>query len=222
MQQIQHSFPVHLARGREAISWCRGALSPFHRLVRHPLRRHLWGYWGIEARWRSLSQTWFLPVVNHGIDPRLIDPTHNYVDVFFSLPLPEKQRAQRKPGESCGYASDRFTSKLLWKETLSFRHSTNRGKASLFPLVFNRWNCNRLIETLHSLCSLQQIVMAMSGGSAAVHSSPAQRPDLFCNQICVPSIDYRDPSLSLLTLISDNIHDSPWSRRPDHFSVSLF
>ncbi|KAG0501364.1 hypothetical protein HPP92_001436 [Vanilla planifolia] len=39
------------------------------------------------------------------------------------MPLREKQRAQRKPEEICGYASSftgRFSSKLPWKETLSF------------------------------------------------------------------------------------------------------
>ncbi|RWR81380.1 gibberellin 20 oxidase 1 [Cinnamomum micranthum f. kanehirae] len=71
----------------------------------------------------------FFQVVNHGIDPRLIAAAHNYVDAFFSLPLPEKQRAQRKPGESCGYASSftgRFASKLPWKETLSFCYSASQ------------------------------------------------------------------------------------------------
>ncbi|MFQ6652237.1 hypothetical protein Gotur_024196 [Gossypium turneri] len=47
-----------------------------------------------------------------------------YMDRFFSLQLSEKQKAKRKVGESYGYASSfvgRFSSKLPWKETLSFR-----------------------------------------------------------------------------------------------------
>ncbi|VAI40665.1 unnamed protein product [Triticum turgidum subsp. durum] len=66
----------------------------------------------------------FFQVVNHGIDAELLADAHRCVDAFFTMPLPEKQRALRRPGESCGYASSftgRFASKLPWKETLSFR-----------------------------------------------------------------------------------------------------
>ncbi|KAJ9171300.1 hypothetical protein P3X46_014688 [Hevea brasiliensis] len=68
----------------------------------------------------------FFLVVNHGVDSGLIEKAHGYMDNFFGLPLAEKQRAQRKIGEHCGYASSftgRFSSKLPWKETLSFRYS---------------------------------------------------------------------------------------------------
>lgn len=67
----------------------------------------------------------FFIVVNHGIDQKLIRKAHAHMDDFFGMTLPEKQRAQRKVGEHCGYASSftgRFTSKLPWKETLSFRY----------------------------------------------------------------------------------------------------
>lgn len=68
----------------------------------------------------------FFQVVNHGIDAELLAEAHRCVDAFFTLPLTEKQRALRRPGESCGYASSftgRFASKLPWKETLSFSYS---------------------------------------------------------------------------------------------------
>ncbi|GLT84104.1 hypothetical protein SLE2022_023550 [Rubroshorea leprosula] len=68
----------------------------------------------------------FFLVVNHGVDAELITAAHEYMDKFFELPLGEKQRAQRKLGEHCGYASSftgRFSSKLPWKETLSFQYS---------------------------------------------------------------------------------------------------
>nr|AMD09813.1 gibberellin 20-oxidase [Artocarpus altilis] len=68
----------------------------------------------------------FFLVVNHGVDRQLISDAHRYMDDFFELPLSEKQRAQRKAGEHCGYASSftgRFSSKLPWKETLSFRYN---------------------------------------------------------------------------------------------------
>lgn len=67
----------------------------------------------------------FFLVVNHGVDARLLAEAHENMDFFFNLSLPEKQRAQRKAGEHCGYASSftgRFSSKLPWKETLSFRY----------------------------------------------------------------------------------------------------
>ncbi|KAJ6836942.1 gibberellin 20 oxidase 1-A-like [Iris pallida] len=66
----------------------------------------------------------FFQVINHGVDPCLLAESHRCVQSFFSMPLGEKQRAQRKPGESCGYTSSftgRFANKLPWKETLSFR-----------------------------------------------------------------------------------------------------
>jgi len=67
----------------------------------------------------------FFQVVNHGVDPALLAEAHRCTDAFFTLPLAAKQRAQRRQGESCGYASSftgRFASKLPWKETLSFRY----------------------------------------------------------------------------------------------------
>ncbi|KAH7512821.1 hypothetical protein FEM48_Zijuj12G0130600 [Ziziphus jujuba var. spinosa] len=67
----------------------------------------------------------FFHVVNHGVDPQLIEKAHKYMDLFFGMKLSEKQKAQRKIGEHCGYASSftgRFTSKLPWKETLSLRY----------------------------------------------------------------------------------------------------
>ncbi|MBA0714890.1 hypothetical protein Golax_013833 [Gossypium laxum] len=63
-------------------------------------------------------------VVNHGVDPGLVDRAHRCVD-FFRMQLCEKQKAQRKIGENSGYSSGfvgRFSSKLPWKETLSFRY----------------------------------------------------------------------------------------------------
>ncbi|KAJ7975624.1 Gibberellin 20-oxidase [Quillaja saponaria] len=75
----------------------------------------------------------FFLVVNHGIDSKLIFDAHKYMDDFFELPLSQKQRAQRKAGEHCGYASSftgRFSSKLPWKETLSFQFRDDEKKSS--------------------------------------------------------------------------------------------
>ncbi|XP_027367075.1 gibberellin 20 oxidase 2-like isoform X2 [Abrus precatorius] len=76
----------------------------------------------------------FFLVVNHGIDKHLISHAHLYMDHFFDLPLSQKQRAQRKAGEHCGYASSftgRFSSKLPWKETLSFQYSADKDSSNL-------------------------------------------------------------------------------------------
>nr|BAJ65441.1 gibberellin 20-oxidase [Torenia fournieri]BAJ76662.1 gibberellin 20-oxidase [Torenia fournieri] len=68
----------------------------------------------------------FFLVVNHGVDRELISLAHLCMDRFFQQPLCKKQMAQRRVGEHCGYASSftgRFSSKLPWKETLSFEYS---------------------------------------------------------------------------------------------------
>ncbi|KAI4356854.1 hypothetical protein L6164_000841 [Bauhinia variegata] len=68
----------------------------------------------------------FFLVVNHGVEAKLIAKAHELMDDFFCMKLFEKQKAQRKVGDHCGYASSftgRFSSKLPWKETLSFRYS---------------------------------------------------------------------------------------------------
>ncbi|KAL0322154.1 UNVERIFIED_CONTAM: Gibberellin 20 oxidase 1 [Sesamum calycinum] len=83
----------------------------------------------------------FFLVVNHGIDARLITDAHRYMDDFFEQPLEKKQRAQRKLGEHCGYASSftgRFSSKLPWKETLSFEYSAEKGSSHIVEDYFCR------------------------------------------------------------------------------------
>nr|UQE85510.1 GA 20-oxidase 1 [Dioscorea oppositifolia] len=68
----------------------------------------------------------FFQVINHGVDHELLRVALLCMDSFFSMPLKDKQKAQRLAGECCGYASSftgRFSSKLPWKETLSFRFS---------------------------------------------------------------------------------------------------
>ncbi|XP_033514806.1 gibberellin 20 oxidase 1-like [Nicotiana tomentosiformis] len=83
----------------------------------------------------------FFLVINHGIDTNLISNAHRYMDLFFELPLTEKQKAQRKIGEHCGYASSftgRFSSKLPWKETLSFQYSAEEGSSHIVEDYFQR------------------------------------------------------------------------------------
>jgi gibberellin 20-oxidase len=87
----------------------------------------------------------FFLVVNHGIDAKLIEHAHSYMNDFFEVPLSQKQRAQRKTGEPCGYASSftgRFSSKLPWKETLSFQFSDEKNS----PKIVKDYLCNTLGE----------------------------------------------------------------------------
>ncbi|KAG2715737.1 hypothetical protein I3843_03G094400 [Carya illinoinensis] len=87
----------------------------------------------------------FFLVVNHGVDAKLLADCHGYMDDFFELPLSTKQRAQRKVGEHCGYASSftgRFSSKLPWKETLSFRYSADQTSSN----IVQEYLCNTMGE----------------------------------------------------------------------------
>ncbi|KAK6155788.1 hypothetical protein DH2020_010036 [Rehmannia glutinosa] len=83
----------------------------------------------------------FFLVVNHGVDAKLISDAHFYMDNFFEQPLHEKERALRKLGEHCGYASSftgRFSSKLPWKETLSFEYSAQDGSSHIVEDYFEK------------------------------------------------------------------------------------
>ncbi|XP_057531665.1 gibberellin 20 oxidase 1-like [Amaranthus tricolor] len=76
----------------------------------------------------------FFLVVNHSIDYKLLAKAHEAMDFFFGLPFNQKQKALRKPGDHCGYFSSfagRFTTKLPWKETLSFRYSDDLSESNL-------------------------------------------------------------------------------------------
>ncbi|EEF50431.1 gibberellin 20 oxidase 2 [Ricinus communis] len=82
----------------------------------------------------------FFLVVNHGVDSRLIAKAHEYMEMFFSMPMMVKQRAQRRIGDHCGYASSftgRFSSKLPWKETLSFRYCDDNNFSNIVQEYFS-------------------------------------------------------------------------------------
>lgn len=74
----------------------------------------------------AAKQHGFFLVTNHGVDEKLLSSACTLMDKFFKSPSCEKQKAQRKWGESSGYASSfvgRFKKNLPWKETLSFTFS---------------------------------------------------------------------------------------------------
>ncbi|KAH7663705.1 Ent-kaurene synthase protein [Dioscorea alata] len=65
----------------------------------------------------------FFQVINHGVDVSLAKEALSCMNAFFKLPLNHKLKARRTPGSMWGYAgahADRFSSRLPWKETLSF------------------------------------------------------------------------------------------------------
>ncbi|XP_043694488.1 uncharacterized protein LOC122645223 [Telopea speciosissima] len=68
----------------------------------------------------------FFMIVNHNvIDDQSIAEVYEKLELFFKMPLHEKQVAQRKTGEGVGFTSSytgRFSTKLPWKETLSLRY----------------------------------------------------------------------------------------------------
>ncbi|KAL0403093.1 UNVERIFIED_CONTAM: Gibberellin 20 oxidase 1 [Sesamum radiatum] len=83
----------------------------------------------------------FFLVGNHGVSTELISHAHHHMDRFFEQPLHKKQRALRKVGELCGYASSftgRFSSKLPWKETLSFQYSAQEDSSHIVEEYFKR------------------------------------------------------------------------------------
>ncbi|KAL0738963.1 hypothetical protein Bca4012_015173 [Brassica carinata] len=87
----------------------------------------------------ACSKHGFFLVVNHGVSEELTSDAHEYMARFFDMPLSDKQRVQRKPGESCGYASSftgRFSTKLPWKETLSFRFCDDKNSRNIVQDYF--------------------------------------------------------------------------------------
>ncbi|KAK7282671.1 hypothetical protein RIF29_11633 [Crotalaria pallida] len=78
----------------------------------------------------------FFQVINHGVDLCLIDQAYDHMDTFFKLPIHRKVSVSKKPGSMWGYSgahADRFSSKLPWKETLSFPYHDNTSE----PVVTN-------------------------------------------------------------------------------------
>jgi gibberellin-44 dioxygenase len=66
----------------------------------------------------------FFLVVNHGIDRKILNEELKLSKEFFTLPVETKLQIMQKKGSMWGYSgahSDRFSTKLPWKECLSFR-----------------------------------------------------------------------------------------------------
>ncbi|KAL0339389.1 UNVERIFIED_CONTAM: Gibberellin 20 oxidase 1 [Sesamum angustifolium] len=96
---------------------------------------------------------------------KLVEEVHRGTDFFFGMPLEKKERALRKIGDHCGYASsftNRFSSKLPWKETLSIRYSADRHLSNIVECYFSDVMgedyaafgkvCQRYCEAMNTLC----------------------------------------------------------------------
>ncbi|KAL7125841.1 hypothetical protein ABFS83_14G143300 [Erythranthe nasuta] len=129
---------------------------------------------------RACREHGFFLVVNHGIDMKLVEEVHKGVDLFFKLPLDEKEKALRKNGDHCGYASsftNRFSSNLPWKETLSFRYSAERHLSNVVESYFldvmgedfDAFGsvCQRYCEAMNSLSLKVMEILGMSLGVGA-------------------------------------------------------
>ncbi|KAG5019113.1 hypothetical protein AAZX31_06G113500 [Glycine max] len=84
----------------------------------------------------ACSKHGFFQVINHGVDPHLIREAHHQMDTFFKLPIHRKLSVHKVPCSMWGYSgahAHRFSSKLPWKETLSFPYHDNTSE----PVVTN-------------------------------------------------------------------------------------
>ncbi|CAJ1971949.1 unnamed protein product [Sphenostylis stenocarpa] len=89
---------------------------------------------------KACSSHGFFQVINHGVDPLLIGEAYDQMDAFFKLPINRKVSVRKTPGSVWGYSgahADRFSSKLPWKETLSFPFHDNN---TLEPVVTSFFN----------------------------------------------------------------------------------
>lgn len=143
----------------------------------------------------------FFLVVNHGVDAQLIRDAHKYMDAFFELPLCEKERAKRKVGESCGYASSftgRFSSKLPWKETLSFRFSGEKNADNIVEDYFRRTMGDEFVhlgKVYQDYCSAMSTlslgIMELLGTSLGVN--PTYFKEFFEENDSIMRLNYYPP-----------------------------
>ncbi|KAD6796161.1 hypothetical protein R6Q59_007095 [Mikania micrantha] len=81
----------------------------------------------------------FFQVVNHGVDPGLLELAHEHGRAFFKRPITEKLKCKQKEGSIVGFAcahAQRFREKLPWKELLTFEYHEN-GPHDVVEEFFN-------------------------------------------------------------------------------------
>ncbi|EPS70054.1 gibberellin 20-oxidase, partial [Genlisea aurea] len=161
-----------------------------------------------EAVGRACTTHGFFVVANHGVEPSLISDVHRCVDRFFRRPLAEKRRARRRSGDHCGYASSfagRFSSKLPWKETLSFeyRSAAQRRQGTASPGTVEDYFVANLghefarmgrvcQEYCESMSDLSSRIMELLGASLGVNP-PSYFKDFFEENESIMRLNYYPP-----------------------------
>ncbi|CAI9101646.1 OLC1v1039016C1 [Oldenlandia corymbosa var. corymbosa] len=193
----------------------------------------------------------FFLVVNHGIDSSLLKLAHETMDFFFGMSLEEKLRIGRNVGEHCGYASsftNRFSSKLPWKETLSFRYcaeSSNIVQSYFLNALGEEFNKFGKVyqDYCEAMSNLSLKVMELLGTSLGVgpkhfrefyegndsimrlnYYPPCQKPDLTLGTgpHCDPTsltILHQDDVQGLEVFVNEKWHAVP--PNPDAFVVNI-
>ncbi|CAI9765203.1 unnamed protein product [Fraxinus pennsylvanica] len=158
-------------------------------------------------------------VVNHGVDLELVEEAHKGMDYFFGKPLDEKQRAQRKIGDHCGYSSSftgRFSSKLPWKETLSFRYSADIQLSNIVESYFlnvmgeNYRKFGRVCqEYSEAVSNLSLNIMELLGMSLGV--GPVCFREFFEGNDSIMRLNYYPPCLNPDQTLGTGPHCDPTS-----------
>ncbi|KAL1808015.1 hypothetical protein DCAR_0727414 [Daucus carota subsp. sativus] len=143
----------------------------------------------------------FFQVVNHGIDLELINEAHKHISGFFGMPFLEKKRAEKKAGDISGYASsftNRFSSKLPWKETLSFRYSADQQSANKVEDYFTNAigedfrQFGRICqEYCEAMSNLSLVIMELLGMSLGI--GPSYLREFFEGNDSIMRLNYYPP-----------------------------
>ncbi|EPS62210.1 gibberellin 20-oxidase [Genlisea aurea] len=161
----------------------------------------------VELVARACRTHGFFVVANRGgggvaVDAALVAEVHRCVDGFFRQPLSVKQRARRGVGEHCGYASSfagRFSSKLPWKETLSFQYSSRPGSSRVVEEYF-RNNLGEDFARMGKVCqeycdsmsNLSSSIMELLGMSLGLNPS-SHFKDFFEGNESIMRLNYYPP-----------------------------
>lgn len=161
----------------------------------------------------------FFLVVNHGVDAALISDAHRYMDFFFDQPLSEKQKAWRKIGEHCGYASSftgRFSSKLPWKETLSFQFSADKNSSHIVENYFEKTLGHEFVhlgkvyqEYCNAMSNLSLGIMELLGMSLGVNGDTFK--EFFKGNESIMRLNYYPPCQKPELTLGTGPHCDPTS-----------
>ncbi|OIW17817.1 hypothetical protein TanjilG_02445 [Lupinus angustifolius] len=195
----------------------------------------------------------FFQVINHGVDQNLITEAYEGTKHIFNLPLSMKMVARNVRGELEGYSGahvEKFSSKLPWKETFTWRyHHDDESESQVVEyfksalgeefqhigLVFERY-CKAMKE----LCLMIMELLAISLGVDRLHyrnyfldGEQTMRlnsyPPCKENHLTLGNGPHTDP-ISLTLLHQDHVGgleaflDNKWlpvRPRPDAFVINL-